>query len=73
MEESSEVGNRKRFFYPNTIADCLMPIVSPPIIGITGGIGSGKSAVAVILRDLGCEVSNSDEAARAALESIDGG
>lgn len=44
-----------------------MPTASPPIIGLAGGIGSGKSAVAAILRDLGCLVSDSDEAARAAL------
>lgn len=44
-----------------------MPSASPPIIGLAGGIGSGKSEVAAILRDLGCAVSDSDEAARAAL------
>lgn len=48
-----------------------MPTSSPPIIGIAGGIGSGKSAVATILRDLGCAVSDSDEAARAALREPD--
>lgn len=44
-----------------------MPSASPPIIGLAGGIGSGKSEVAAILRNLGCAVSDSDEAARAAL------
>lgn len=44
-----------------------MPHPSPPIIGLAGGIGAGKSAVAAILRDLGCFVSDSDDAARAAL------
>jgi len=39
----------------------------PPIIGLAGGVGSGKSTVAGILRDLGCFVTNSDEQARAAL------
>lgn len=42
-----------------------------PIIGLAGGIGSGKSAAAKILRDLGCAVSDSDEAARAALRDPD--
>ena len=48
-----------------------MPNASPPIIGLAGGIGSGKSAAAKILRDLGCAVSDSDEAARAALRDPD--
>ncbi len=48
-----------------------MPTSSPPIIGLAGGIGSGTSAVATILRDLGCAVSDSDEAARAALREPD--
>lgn len=38
-----------------------------PTIGIVGGIGSGKSAVAHILADLGCEVIDSDAEAKAAL------
>lgn len=40
---------------------------SRPIIGIVGGIGSGKSTVAAILRDLGCVVADSDQFARDAL------
>ena len=39
----------------------------PPIIGLAGGIGSGKSTVAGILRDLGCVVCDSDGLARQAL------
>lgn len=39
-----------------------------PVIGLAGGIGSGKSMVARILRELGCVVSDSDAAARAALQ-----
>jgi dephospho-CoA kinase len=39
----------------------------PPIIGLAGGIGSGKSTVAAILRDLGCVVCDSDALARQAL------
>jgi dephospho-CoA kinase len=38
-----------------------------PIIGIAGGIGAGKSAVAKALVQLGCVVSHSDHEARAAL------
>lgn len=38
-----------------------------PIIGIAGGIGSGKSTVARILGELGCVVVDSDALARAAL------
>lgn len=39
----------------------------PMVIGLAGGIGSGKSAVAGILRDLGCAVIDSDAEARRAL------
>ncbi len=35
-----------------------------PVIGIVGGIGSGKSSVARIFKDLGCAVSDSDESVR---------
>ncbi|MDY7107947.1 MAG: dephospho-CoA kinase [Planctomycetota bacterium] len=41
------------------------------MIGLAGGIGSGKSAVADILADLGCVVAHSDEMARAALRDPD--
>src|SRR6266478_6420926 len=37
-----------------------------PIIGIAGGIGSGKSFVAGLLGELGCEVIDSDAQVRAA-------
>jgi len=40
---------------------------SKPVIGLAGGIGSGKSAVADILEQLGCVVAHSDEVGRAAL------
>jgi dephospho-CoA kinase len=36
------------------------------LIGLTGGVGSGKTTVAGILRDLGAEVVDADEAAHAA-------
>ena len=39
-----------------------------PVIGICGGIGSGKSAVAAVLRACGCEVCVSDHVARRVLE-----
>lgn len=35
------------------------------IVGLTGGIGSGKSTVGELFRLLGCAVFNSDEAAKA--------
>ena len=42
-----------------------------PVIGIAGGIGSGKSTVAGMLADLGCHVVNSDELARRVLRLRD--
>lgn len=39
-----------------------------PVIGLAGGIGSGKSEVAGILAGLGCHVIDSDERARQVLE-----
>jgi len=38
-----------------------------PVIGLVGGIGSGKSAVGSILEELGCFVTNSDAAAHQCL------
>jgi dephospho-CoA kinase len=38
------------------------------LIGLTGGVGSGKSTVAGILRDLGAAVIDADEAAHAAYQ-----
>jgi dephospho-CoA kinase len=40
---------------------------SIPVIGISGGIGSGKTTVAKLLAELGCVVTHSDEDGRAAL------
>ena len=37
-------------------------------IGLTGGVGSGKSTVAAMLRELGATVIDADEAARAVVE-----
>ena len=42
-----------------------------PVIGLAGGIGSGKSTVAEVLEQLGCVVSRSDEVGRAALRDPD--
>lgn len=39
-----------------------------PVIGIAGGVGSGKSTVARVLGELGCVVLDSDIAAKAALD-----
>ncbi len=39
-----------------------------PIIGMTGGVGSGKSTVASMLRDLGCVVANADANAAEVLQ-----
>lgn len=38
------------------------------LIGLTGGVGSGKSTVAAMLRDLGAAVVDADEAAHAVYE-----
>jgi dephospho-CoA kinase len=38
------------------------------IIGLTGGIGSGKSTVSALLRELGAYIVDADEAARAVVE-----
>lgn len=46
-------------------------VTAPTVIGLAGGIGSGKSAVAAILREQGCVVSDSDHAARTVLEEED--
>lgn len=42
-----------------------------PVIGLAGGIGAGKSAVARVTAELGCAVSDSDALAREALERED--
>jgi dephospho-CoA kinase len=42
-------------------------IARKPVIGLAGGVGAGKSAVAQILSRLGCVVCNSDDLARQAL------
>jgi dephospho-CoA kinase len=44
---------------------------SKPVIGIIGGIGSGKSAVAALFASQGCAVIDSDAAAHEVLESAE--
>ena len=46
--------------------DFPMPTPRPPVLGVTGGIASGKSTVARILQDEGCVVAFSDDLAREA-------
>ena len=41
-----------------------------PIIGLSGGVGSGKSAVADILADCGCGVIDADKLAHESLEDV---
>lgn len=43
------------------------PTVGRPVIGLAGGVGAGKSAVAAVLAGLGCVVCNSDDLGRQAL------
>lgn len=43
--------------------------VCPPTIGLAGGIGSGKSAIASCFEQLGCIVANADENAKKALQT----
>jgi dephospho-CoA kinase len=43
--------------------------VSPPVIGLAGGIGAGKSTAAAILAELGCVVADADVLAKAALDA----
>ncbi len=43
------------------------------LIGLTGGIGTGKSTVSAMLRELGATVIDADEAARAVVEPGTGG
>ena len=42
---------------------------TPKVIGLTGGIGAGKSSVARILHDHGCVVFDADEAVRGILKT----
>ncbi|MHC5004807.1 MAG: dephospho-CoA kinase, partial [Planctomycetota bacterium] len=54
---------------PNPNANPQPPIPDPsrPVIGLSGGIGAGKSTVADLLAGFGCVVTRSDDDGRAAL------
>jgi dephospho-CoA kinase len=43
--------------------------MTPPVIGLTGGIGAGKSEAARALERLGCVVADADMLAKAALDT----
>ena len=49
----------------------LLPARRFAVIGIAGGIGSGKSTVAQMLAELGCRVIDSDAEAKRALQRPD--
>lgn len=42
-----------------------------PVVGLVGGVGSGKSSVAAILSEAGCLVADSDQLVRKAYEAPD--
>src|SRR5262245_57909424 len=51
--------------YPEAERAWYLPLVSgPKVIGLTGGIAAGKSAVARLLRERGAAVVDADELAR---------
>ena len=50
------------------VSSCAMN-KRPPTIGLTGGIGSGKSTIASCFEQLGCIVANADENAKIALQT----
>ena len=53
------------------IEDCRKHEPGPVVIGLAGGVGSGKSEVARAFAELGCVVADSDKAAREALDRPD--
>lgn len=55
---------------PQAVLDLLRERARPmpPVIGLAGGIGAGKSEVARILKGLGCLVIDSDKEAKEALD-----
>ncbi|MBK7404636.1 MAG: dephospho-CoA kinase [Phycisphaerales bacterium] len=53
------------------IETCRLQRPEPVVIGLAGGVGSGKSEVARAFAELGCPVADSDKAAREALDRPD--
>ncbi len=49
----------------------MRPATKIPVIGLVGGIGSGKSLVASVLSSAGCTVADSDALVRKAYETAD--
>jgi dephospho-CoA kinase len=47
----------------------MSPASKIPVVGLVGGVGSGKSRVAAILTDEGCLVADSDQLVRKAYEA----
>jgi dephospho-CoA kinase len=47
----------------------MSPAEKIPVVGLVGGVGSGKSRVASILTDAGCLVADSDQLVRRAYEA----
>ncbi len=58
-------GRGHRLVYDAVVVEQSPP--TPPTLGLTGGIGAGKSTVARILAEEGCLVCDSDALAREAL------
>jgi len=50
-------------------ADIVTTNRNKPVIGLTGGIGAGKSSVAQLMQDQGCAVINADQLAQNALKA----
>ena len=66
IEDPSRVHDRVRAaIHAATTVDAPDALI--PVIGLAGGIGSGKSTVARVFASLGCVVSDSDRAGDAAL------
>ena len=68
-----ERGQRSPFSFLDGgwISDTLNHVKTKPIIGILGGIGSGKSTVAACFAGLGCAVIDADAIAHEVLEEPD--
>ncbi len=56
------------FSQKSSLGAAQRPTSEPIIVGLTGGIGSGKSTVAAAFRQLGIVSVDADQAARAVVE-----